>query len=164
MTGKDGKPKKHVSLEAARLRLADLCSRSEQCSTEILGKLTRMGIQHTDAAGMLEWLQREGFVDDRRYACALANDKLRFANWGPLKIKMALLQKGISSEFISEALDGLNPGEVAQTAAKVAAAKSLRMDLGRTDDRRKLLRYLYSRGFDADTCRRAVAAVFAGKS
>lgn len=60
---------------------------------------------------ILDEFENKGWINDESYARAYANDKFRFQKWGPKKIRVNLLSKGISNktaETVVSALIGSN--------------------------------------------------------
>lgn len=139
--------KKPVSKEAALLRMADLCSRSEQCSSDIKDKLRRLGLSITDTEEILKKLQEKKFIDDTRFARAYASDKARFAGWGPRKIRQYLAMKRIDSASVKEAIMEIDEEIFDISLEKAARIKARKLDLREYEDRCKLMRHLLSRGF-----------------
>lgn len=132
------------------LRLAGLCAGSEQCSADIRGKILKAGFTPGDADGMLKYLVGHGYIDDTRFARAFAADKVRFAGWGKIKIRMALKMKGISDTLVSEALAYVGSEDYEAALWKALVAKARALDMDDLAERRKLFRHLASRGFEAD--------------
>ena len=136
-------------MEAARLRMADLCARGEHCSHEIAEKLRKMQISHSVAEEIIDYLIENRYIDNLRFACAFARDKVKFSGWGKNKIRMALAAKRIDSSDIREALDEIDEDDYLNAVRKVAGAKARSLDLDDYDERSKLFRHLASRGFEA---------------
>ena len=142
--------KKPITSEAACLKMASLCSRSEQCEADILKKLMNLGLSSGDRKEVMEYLKEERYVDNHRFAGSYARDKARFSSWGPLKIKAMLISKRIPSAIITEALRSVESQVWKDGINKLAAAKSKSLDLTGNDgreDRIKLYRYLLGRGY-----------------
>lgn len=57
---------------------------------------------------VLKRLEDEGFVDDRRFAMAYARDKMHLSRWGGIKVRNCLVNFGIDSKLIDEALSTAN--------------------------------------------------------
>ena len=104
--------------EKILLKMADLCSRSEQCSADIRQKLLRKGMSSSQTADLLRRLEEQRFIDDARFARAFASDKVRFSAWGKMKIRMALRQKRISSADIDSALEAVEEADYAAAAER----------------------------------------------
>lgn len=141
---------KPLTYESARILMASLCARSEQSAKEIREKLTRRGLDRGTTERVISYLIDNRFVDDRRYARAYAHDKMAFQAWGRAKIRVGLIQKGIASSLIAEALEALDPGEYADACLRAARAKSRGLDLATREDVARLYRHLASRGFESD--------------
>lgn len=153
-------PKKNeITPEAALLRMADLCARSEQCEADIRQKLYRLGLRPAEVQQTIEKLQERSFIDNRRYACSFARDKCRFSSWGRNKIRMGLMAKRISAADIDAALASIEEADYAAALRRTVGAKSRGLDLFGPDAREarmKLFRHIMSRGFESD---RASAAI-----
>ncbi len=148
--------KKPISVEAARLRMADLCARSEQCSFDIEQKLKRYELDNDEIKAVLEFLFENKFIDDKRFARSFARDKVRFAGWGPMKIRAALAAKRIVNADISEALNAVELSDSEDALQRALKAKVRNLDPEDRNDRQKALRYLIGRGFKAEDCLKAV--------
>lgn len=135
--------------EKLRVRMAGLCSRSEQCGHDITQKLYKAGLRSEDVREITDYLRERGFIDERRYARAFANDKMRFSGWGKRKIRAALSAKRVESNLISAAIEGMDDEEYRDVLLRVARAKARDLDLSGREDRAKLYRHLLARGFES---------------
>lgn len=149
-------------------KMTALCSRREYCEADIRKKLAKArqedGGIAADAASraqmeddIIDFLKKEKFIDDLRYATAFVRDKSALAGWGRVKIRHALSAKGVSRECVETALAELdgNPGlEKLEKALKMKAAK-LRDD---PHCKFKLLRFALGRGYEYDEIRGLVDA------
>lgn len=139
----------NTPLKEALLQMADLCARSEQCAFDIDRKLRLKGFTSEDSERVIAELTRRRFLDSGRYARSFATDKNRFAGWGRVKIRVALLQRRVPEADILQALDNLDGDEYHQKMISIARIKSRRLDLNSYNDRMKLMRHLVGRGFTA---------------
>lgn len=136
-----------LTREEALVRMADLCARSEQCPADIGRKLRMKGLAETDIAAVIDELTDRKFLDTARFARSFANDKLKFAGWGRVKIKMELKARRIDDAEIAAALEGLDPEIYDDRLMRAARGKGKGLDLRRYADRGKLVRSLTARGF-----------------
>lgn len=143
-----GKQKRPVTPEKAMERLAALCARSEQCSYDLREKLRKMDLAPEESEDIMTRLTEMKFVDDTRYAGALARDKVRFSNWGKRKIREYLVTKRIPASDIDAALAGIDPEDYKKALIAAAKAKVKALDLKNFDHRTKLVKHLMSRGFE----------------
>lgn len=137
--------------EEAMARAVALCSKCEQCSPDILKKLSAWGIASGEANKIIALLVGKRYLDDSRFARAYAHDKLVFNGWGRRKISQGLWAKRLSSNLIEEALDSLDEEEYLEVAKRVVASKvrSASFDLTDYTTRLKLLKSVMGRGFES---------------
>ena len=151
--------KKPVTAEEAKLKMASLCSRSEQCEADVSNKLYKLGLSSGERTEIINYLKEERFIDNSRFAKAFARDKARFSYWGPKKIKAALALKKISSSEINEALSEVDEEDWTNALMKSAISKSRNLDLCGEEgyeNRRKLFTFLIGRGFTGEQANRGV--------
>ncbi|MFZ5940989.1 MAG: regulatory protein RecX [Bacteroidota bacterium] len=85
-------------------RAARLCSSQEYCISDITRKLESWGLDPGNIKKASNWLIKEKFIDEERYATYFVRDKFRLNKWGKLKIRYALRQKQIPPEHTETAL------------------------------------------------------------
>lgn len=140
--------KKPADPEALLKRMATLCSKSEQATSDIATKLFKAGLPRDKREEIIEYLTANRYLDDARYARIYAGYKVRFSSWGRRKIRMALAAKRIASSYISAALDAIDEEEYLQALRKVAKAKLEAIDRNDREAMAKLYRQLLARGFE----------------
>ena len=151
--------KKIITKEKALDRLESLCSRSEQCESDLIRKLIGWGINASDRVQIIESLKENRFLDETRFAAGYSNDKARFSAWGPHRIRLELIKKRIPSGIISECLRNIDPSIWKEGLLKSALSKSKNLDLLGEEGRanaNKLYRYLVYRGFPSSSATKAV--------
>lgn len=156
--------KRPTTPEVAKIRMADLCARSEQCEYDIRQKLLKMGIFSDAAAEIIDYLIDNKFIDNSRFARSYARDKCRFSSWGPYKIRLGLAAKRISASDISQGIESLEDSNIADAVRRVAKTKARSLNLHGDDgreERMKLYRHILSRGFDSRLASTAVKEMIA---
>ena len=151
--------KKPLSPEAARLRMADLCARSEQCEFDIRTKLSRLGISTSDSDSIITFLRDNRFIDHLRFAAGFSRDKCRFSAWGRNKIRVALMAKRIAKADIDEGLRQIDDKDYLDALRRVTLAKARQLDLTgekAREDKFRLYRHILSRGFESALAKKAV--------
>lgn len=141
------------------MRLEYLCSRSEQCSHEVMTRLGRWGIAPADARKILQELRSNKYVDDTRYARAYVRDKFLFGRWGRRKIAMGLMAKRIPRELIDEAFEAELSDEALYFRHLAAIVRSKARNMTHPigfDDRQRLIRFGISRGYEPSLVVKAV--------
>lgn len=146
-----------MTIDKALNIVAGLCSKKEYCSKEIMEKLIKWEIQEKDIAKIMDFLYKQKFIDDARFARNYAEDKFRFNHWGKQKITLMLRQKGISQDIIQEALEILVPSHYEDGCLEILRQKLSTLNEPDPYKRKaKLVRFAVGRGFDFDTINKAL--------
>ena len=149
--------RKQISADNARMRLEDLCARSEHCEYELREMLWKGGVSERDAETILSGLRKARFYDDSRFAYAYVCDKLRYSRWGRRKIVLGLMAKRIARDVADEVLDEIDMDEYMEIAVSLARAKARMVKEGNTfEGRTKLYRFLLARGFESSVVSRVM--------
>jgi len=117
---------------------------------EIKKKCFAKGYDSSEINAVIEEFVNRKLLDDSLFARQFAKEKAGSKAWGPVKIRMALSQKGIKKSYIDAALQDLFPeSDVVDQLMKAAASAKKR--LLRTDPgikrKKKLTDFLLRRGF-----------------
>ena len=83
------------------------CAETEHCTQDVMRKMGEWGVEETDIVDLLEVLLREKFVDDARYAMSYVSEKWKLYQWGKIKIRHQLEEKGISESLVEAAIDSI---------------------------------------------------------
>ena len=135
------------------------CAKREYCVSDIRRKaLQRLEFDASAAEDVVSALVADGYVDDRRYAAAYAREKSALSGWGPMKIRSALLARGVARDAVLEALEEIDPERAAAKLEKVLETKwrTLRDD---PQGRLKLIRFALSRGYDYEPIRSLIERI-----
>ncbi len=148
-----------MTYEQALNKAAAYCSKAERAPRDVADKLRDWDVDEESVDKVLDWLTKENFLSEERFAHAFVNDKYHFERWGRIKIGYALRQKGIAGSLVQNTLDDVIDAEsYLQTAVDLLRAK-LRGASGKTLDakaRAAVYRFAAQRGFEADICRKAL--------
>lgn len=148
---------KQISEEDALLRLTSLCSTAEHCSHEMIEKMQRWQLANDAQARIIEYLVKEKYIDDERYARFFAKDKIRYNKWGRRKVEQAMWLKHIDGDIQRDVLDDIDDEEylavlrpLLKTKRKsVKASSDYEMNI-------KLIRFAMGRGFTMDIIRQCL--------
>ncbi|MBA2611382.1 MAG: RecX family transcriptional regulator [Bacteroidetes bacterium] len=137
--------------EMAEHKIKQWCAYQERSQNETRYKLYEYGIKENDVNDIISKLISENFLNDERFALALAGGKFRIKHWGKIKIKIELKKHKISEYSIKKALSAINDEDYLKTITLVLE-KKLRQ--AKINDKQKLfystLNYAASRGFERD--------------
>lgn len=142
--------KKELTADEARARLMDLCSCGEYSSGEALERLRKWGITGSEAVRIVQRLIDGRFIDDERFARAFVRSKVAYSGWGRVKIRAAMVQKGIERELIDLALDEeIDEQTYYANLADALRSKARTMpEVLDSECRAKLLRFAAGRGYE----------------
>ncbi|MCE4566332.1 RecX family transcriptional regulator [Maribellus sp. CM-23] len=143
------------NIKQAYSKMAQLCSRSEQCSADIRKKIMAYEIVDEIVDEIISKLIEEKFIDDERYVRAYVNDKFKINKWGKVKMRHYLLAKGLSDEVIQRGLENIDEEKYKTLLIKTmkAKAKTLKKK-SRFEKMGQVIRYTQSRGFEPELIHR----------
>lgn len=146
----DFRKTKSFSPEEVRSKALRYCAYQERCRQEMTLKAFEWGLPESKLGPLLSELEREGFIDEKRYAETFARGKFRIKRWGKVKINQALQQKGIPSRHIAFGLSQLDDAEYWDTLEQLT--QKFDDTLAETDPfirRDKIAKKLLARGFES---------------
>ena len=140
----------------ARKKAMDYLARREHGRAELLTKLTKFGFDADVADDAIAHLGVDGLQSDQRFVEAFVSSRINQGK-GPAKIRADLREKGVKDKPIEEGLQ-----EAAQDWYALAVAVRLRKFgaqlPGEFKEKARQMRFLQSRGFEADHIHAAVSA------
>ena len=131
------------------LRLLEYRSHSEK---ELSDKLIRHGADEEDIERVIEFCREYNFLNDERYARALAHDLVALKRLGKRRIYSELRIKGISDETAQEVLSDMEDDE--EELLKLVEKKA-RGNFERKN-REKIIRYFIYRGYELGDIKNAL--------
>lgn len=141
-------------------KLARLCSRSEECSPDILKKIRDMGGDPDMQERIINKLKEEKFIDDIRYATSYASDKFRINQWGRIKIRYYLKMKGLPDRVIDEGLAAIDEGQYIKLLIKTMKDKAKTVKKANKFEKMgQIIRFTQSRGFEPELIHRHIQSV-----
>jgi regulatory protein len=137
--------------EKALIKAQEICAKQEKCKADIRKKLFEWKVDTNDHSWILEQLENENFIDEKRYAGFFVRDKFKFNKWGKIKIEFELRAKQINSDTIRESINLIDLSEYKNTC-KALLNQKLRglRDEEPSKIKEKLLRFGHSRGFEPE--------------
>lgn len=149
--------KKQITEQQALSKLTGLCARAEHCSGEMLDKMRQWGVDEEAQARIMEYLIKNKFVDDERFARFFINDKIKYNGWGRRKIEQALWMKHIDRTVYDPIFDEVDPEEYLAQLRPIIKQK-LKTTKANSDYERsmKVIKNAMSRGFEIDLIRKCI--------
>lgn len=131
-----------------RVTALGLLSRREHTAQELHRKLRARGYSPDDIDALLQTLQSERLLSDRRFAEEHARQRAE-RGYGPLRIAAELRERGVGEAEADEALGALH-GEWAERAERQRVKKFGAPRPSEYRERMRQARFLAQRGFPAD--------------
>jgi regulatory protein len=84
------------------------CSYQERCIRETEEKLKDWAVQKKLIPSIINQLQKEGYINEERFAKVYAGSKFRVNKWGRQKIEFELKLKGIPEGMIQKGIEEID--------------------------------------------------------
>ncbi|MFN8287084.1 MAG: RecX family transcriptional regulator [Chitinophagales bacterium] len=129
-------------------KLTRFCAYRDRCKSEVVTKMVALKLEKDEQPEYIKKLQEDNYLNEDRFVKAFVNGHLR-KKWGKVKIKSALLRKGIKVEQMQPYLDNVEEEDYTEKILKLATAK-MRTIKGKTvsEKRMKLIKYLLGKGYE----------------
>jgi regulatory protein len=140
----------HIKQRAYRL-----LGRRQHSVAEMKTKLRGKDYDKSLIDDVLNELIESKYLNDKNFAAAFVEEKLKSKKWSERRLKSELIKKGIKPEIISEELNSkLSPQANLENAIYIAKKKYeafKKSNLEPSEVKNKLTTFLLSRGFDYET-------------
>lgn len=139
-------------LEAQLEKIKSFCAYQERSHREVRSKLLEMEVYGADLEQAMVALIEENYLNEERFARALAGGKFRMKQWGRLKIRQALKQHQVSEYCIRKGMEEIDDDVYEATFNRLAEQKwqSLRGERNRFTRMAKLRNYLMGKGYEPE--------------
>lgn len=144
---------KRLTREQAHQKLKHYCAYQERSHREVKDKAYAYGLFRKEVDEVISELIQEDYLNEERYAIAFAGGKFRMKQWGKIKIRYELKQKGVSEYCIRKALSEIPDKEYKKTFEQVATKKWGSIKGAGTNRFVKMSKtrdYLLQRGFEKE--------------
>ncbi len=99
------------------------CAYRERCTRETEEKLFNLGADPSQIKSLIKELEKEGFIDNMRFARVFAQGKFQNNQWGRNKIASELSMRNIPPENIDAALEQIDLSVYEQTLQQIIERK-----------------------------------------
>ena len=131
-------------------RLEYFCAYQERCEYDVLEKVKKFGLQNPEKTEMLiKRLQKDGFLDQKRFVNSYITGKVSIKKWGVNKIRAGLIQKRIEPVIIARGIMEIDAGLYQENLQALFEKKILALKDYKTDyqQRSKVIRFLSGKGY-----------------
>lgn len=156
---------RQITEEQAYTKLAALCAASEHCESELRTKLAQWGVSSAASDDIVRRLLDENYVNDIRYGSCFVRDKFRYNKWGRIKIKQALMQKGLPVSVVVQSLEEIDERAYEALLLDLLRKKNATIKAENNYERRaKLMRFGAGRGFEQGVISRCLSQLGCSES
>lgn len=146
---------RELIVKEAYSKMAQLCSRSEQCTADIRKKMMVYELVDEIVEEVITKLQKDKFIDDERFVKAYVSDKFRLNKWGKIKMRHYLKQKGLSDDLINEGLDSIDDEKYIAVLLKTMKDKAKTIKKKEKFEKMgQIIRFAKNRGFEPELIHR----------
>ncbi|MDC0172161.1 recombination regulator RecX [Gammaproteobacteria bacterium] len=140
-----------VKAKTIRLKAMDLLARREHSVKELLKKLSDRFEEPELIIKVVDQLAQDNLVSNSRFAEMYVRSRVN-RQFGPIRIKHDLRERGVSDFQIDSALDEANP-DWFQLIQELSVKKYGHTVPSEVKETAKRVRFFQSRGFDSDSIR-----------
>lgn len=149
--------KKLLTYDEALHKSAAYCSLSEHCRSELIEKFNYWEILPEYQEKIIQFLVKEKYIDEKRYALAFVKDKFRYNKWGKIRLGLELKAKKIEERIIEEALSEITDKEYLLMIKKLITEKEKNLEYRNEYEKKgKLFRYLSAKGFETESISKCI--------
>lgn len=143
--------KKKIGKDQALQKIRHYCAYQERSHREVRERLYQYGLSKAEVEELIAKVIDEDYLNEERYAIALAGGKWRIKRWGRRKIIQALQAEQISAYCIKKALQEIDETEYKTVMQELGSKKwdnlgedTFWVRLRKTQD------YLLQKGFEPE--------------
>ena len=133
-------------------------AKRDRTETELRRHLEGRGVQAPTVDAAVAELERQGYLDDARYARRFAEDRRTLDSWGAERIEQRLLAVGVAPELV-EAAVAQRPAEDELEAAVALLRRRFPEPPADDRDRNRALGVLVRRGYDLELAHDAIRSL-----
>lgn len=142
-----------VLIRAAREQAVRYLTIKDRTAWELEKKLIEAGYDDDTAKSAVEELKTIGYLDDSRYALKYLSERSRMKALSKKALRFELERKGIAREIIDASLQEFEV-EDEEVALRAAKKKFGKYDMNDPKNEKKVLSFLYHRGFSMEVARK----------
>lgn len=139
-----------------------LLARRDHASFELRQKARKKEFSDSDIDLIIDELDEKGLINDKAYAQKFAADKAEFRKWGPVKIRQALIRKGVPKQTAEKMVQNQTES-LAQDEICVDLLRKRQRHFAREPDplkrKQKMIRYLLGKGYPSEPAQRAADTI-----
>ncbi|MFZ4521644.1 MAG: regulatory protein RecX [Bacteroidales bacterium] len=138
-------------LEVVLARIQHYCAYQERCNEEVESKLIQWKVAPVRIRKIKILLNREGYIDEERFARIFACGKFHINKWGRIKIRHELKIRKIPETLIQKALEEIGDDDYRRTIHELILKKMSEIKISKhLNMREKIITFVTGKGFEFD--------------
>ena len=143
--------KKLFPFQEIKQKLVNFCVYQDRCHAEVEQKMKEFVLIPEAKEEMLLYLIKENFLNEERFAKSYVRGKFYIKKWGKNKIKLNLLQKGISEKLILKSFSEINQQDyIKELKLLIEKLQPLGKGLKEYQKKQEIIKALLSKGYEYD--------------
>lgn len=130
-------------------KLMRYCSYQERSTLEVKQKAALLGAKRSDLEKLIDLLQEDNFINEKRFAESYVRGKFKVKRWGKYKIREGLRMKGVSDAVLEKQLSGISREQFLENLEHLVEQRNLSGKLSQ-EELSKQYRYFLSKGYESD--------------
>lgn len=142
---------KSYTFSEIKQKLVNFCVYQDRCHAEVEQKMKEFVLIPEAKEEILLYLIKENFLNEERFAKSYVRGKFYIKKWGKNKIKLNLLQKGISEKLILKSFSEINQQDyIKELKLLIEKLQPLGKGLKEYQKKQKIIKALLSKGYEYD--------------
>lgn len=127
------------------------CAAEERCKMAVEEKLISWGVENGNISLIINKLEEENFLSEKRFAELFAHSKVNQNKWGKIKIELELQNRNIPEKIISESIAGIDEEQYLKNFVWLIETKAKEWDdLDPMIRKQKLITFLTAKGYEGE--------------
>ena len=132
-------------------KIRHYCSYQERCINEVVQRLKEFTVQRKKIPGIINQLQKEGYLNEERFAKAFTGGKFRHNKWGRYRIEYEMKVRGIPELIIQEGMAEIDEEEYLQTLRELMIHKFDEIKTEKNVNiREKIMNFAFGKGYEME--------------
>lgn len=140
-----------MNKEEVLSKITKWCSYQDRSEFETIQKLLSYGLSEKEIKEIVQYLQKENYLNERRFVQSFINGKLHLKKWGIEKIKYYLRNKyNVDNALIDEVIQEIDNDEYLEKLKHIILKKKSLLEKKEKDDqvlKKKIINFALSKGF-----------------
>jgi regulatory protein len=131
-------------------KIENYCSYQERCKKEVIKKLLTLNLDQSEFDNVINYLIKNNYINEERFALAFTQGKFRIKKWGKIKIILELKKRRIDANLINKAINQITDLDYIGTFDKLSLKQYKSLTGSKDSKKRKFINFLSYRGWEYD--------------